>query len=156
MSFETDRVRFQFLRRSAWAVRASCGWLLLLTGFGPACAKVGDPLPPEPQPPPTTQSLRTETAGGRTVLLFKLPADDVQWVEIHRQCGSRNPADRLALLARLAWTELRESGEAEVFSWEDRAAGLVNCRYALRFVNERGLRSEFSNVATSSSLPAVP
>ncbi len=153
MNFEIGRV--PDLKRSKSGLRALFGWVLLCGVFASACAKVGDPLPPVPQPPPTTQSLKVETVGGRALLLFRLPAEDVQWVEIHRQCDLRNPVDRLELLARISWTELRESGEAGVFSWEDRAAGSVNCRYALRFVNERGLRSEFSNLATPA-MPAMP
>lgn len=127
---------------------------VLFIGLGIAgCAKVGDPLPPAPQPPPTTQSLRAEAVGGRTVLQFRIPSQDVQWIEIHRQCDFRTPVERMELLARLSWAELQESDESGVFSWEDRQAKSSDCRYALRFVDERGLRSELSNLAVSGKTP---
>ncbi len=138
-------------RDAARAVRAFARVLgpVVVACAAVGCAKVGDPLPPIPQYPSTIGDLRAARAPSGVELFFSVPSTDTRWIEIHRQCDPKTAGDRIQLIARLALDELRDSGQPGVFAWEDRAAdSRRDCRYALRFVNERGLQSEFSNFAS--------
>ncbi len=121
--------------------------MLALPGLG-GCAKVGDPLPPVVQLPSTIQDLRAARAPDGVQLFFGIPSNQVRWIEIYRQCDAKTAGDRVNLIARLGWEDLRDSGQPGVFEWDDRDGSVgTKCRYALRFVNERGLQSDFSNFA---------
>ncbi len=122
--------------------------VLLATVMGAGCAKVGDPLPPVVQLPQTIHDLRAGRAPDAVHLFFGIPSNHVRWIEIYRQCDAKTAGDRVNLIARLGWEDLRDSGQPGVFTWDDRDDSVgPNCRYALRFVNDRGLQSEFSNFA---------
>ena len=118
--------------------------LLLLSG----CAKLGDPLPPTVQPPPTINDLEVQREGSIARVRFRVPFQS-EWIELFRQCDPRTALDRLQLIVRLAPDELIEADRVDHFQYEDRTlpADAQACRYTLRFVDNRGQRSDFSNFA---------
>jgi hypothetical protein len=118
--------------------------LTLLVG----CGKTGDPLPAQVQLPPTIDDLQVQRLGPNARVLFRVPVGS-QWIEIHRQCDPRTALDRIQLIVRLAPDELIESDRVEHFQYQDSGvpAGAQSCRYALRFVDNRGQNSDFSNFA---------
>ncbi len=112
----------------------------------PGCGKVDDPLPAQIQLPRTVQDLEVQTAGARNRLLFTVPRR-IEWIEIYRQCDPKTAGDRINLLARVDSDELQEADQPGRYAWVDLDRGVGTCRYAVRFVDSTGLRSEFSNFA---------
>jgi hypothetical protein len=130
---------------------AILGMLLL-----PCCAKVGDPVPPQPRVPAATTDLRLQQVGPEVLLTFPRPAADVREIELVRRCGAPVEAghamDFVARLERQEW-EPEEPGR---FMVRDRLP-VPGCQYALRFVDPRGRLSPFSNfVHASIIVPARP
>ena len=137
------------LRRLAPPVPAA--WLLCCLAALSGCGKVGDPLPPAIPRPRTISDLRVEHRGQSARLVFALPGQDVQLVEIYRMCPPLVVEERSDLIARLGQDELVEFPEASRFVFEDRdSKAAARCRYALRFVDRHGFPSEFSNFAPDS------
>ncbi len=120
--------------------------LLILALLGAsACAKVGDPLPPVVQPPPTIADLHLVERPGQIQVLFSLPPINLEWVEIFRECGPSGPQERLRLVARQAWDELSESPTEPGFFVHTQSRQAQPCRYAVRFIDTQGRVSDFSN-----------
>lgn len=134
--------------------RVPPGLLTLFLAMLPAavgCAKMGEPLPPTVVLPDTIRDLEVAQVGRDIQLTFGLPAEDVEWVEIYRQCDPRTPLDRIELIARLGAAELFQSRlHPGRFDYRDRHPERTDCRYALRFVDVRNRRSQFSNFAQLS------
>jgi hypothetical protein len=126
--------------------------LLLL----PSCAKVAEPVAPEPRIPPTTTEVRLQQEGPGVLLTFPEPAQDIQAIEIFRRCGTPVEAghamDLVARVERQQW----EPAEPGQFLVRDRLPAL-GCLYALRFVDRRGRSSPLSNfVRAPTIVPAKP
>ncbi len=120
--------------------------ILLLFLILPACGKVAPPLPPQPAPHATIQDLAVDASGARNRLTFSVPAR-TEWVEVYRQCNPLTSGDRINLAVRLSPDELPPAETRGRFIWQDPKRDVTGCRYALRFVDTTGLRSEFSNFA---------
>ena len=113
-------------------------------------------MPPTVVLPATIQDLEVAQVGRDIQLTFGLPAEDVEWVEIYRQCDPRTPLDRIELIARLGAAELFPSRlRPGRFDYRDRHPQRTDCRYALRFVDVRNRRSQFSNFAQLSDSAGV-
>ncbi len=110
-----------------------------------ACGKMGDPVPANVILPPTVQDLAVEEVAGRSRLTFTLPRQ-VEWVEIYRQCDTQVATPRFNLIAQVNPDELDEAAAAGRYAWLD-LQRTAACRYALKFVDFRGQRSEYSNFA---------
>ena len=111
-----------------------------------SCGKVGPPLPPVLVHPITIHDLGIEAGNRGPRLVFRLPSDDVEYVEVYRQCPPLVVAERSLLIARLSQGELSETPPANYFAFEDGdRAAKPGCRYALRFVDSNGFQSEYSN-----------
>lgn len=120
--------------------------LMLLAG---GCAKTGDPLPPRVQLPATINDLQVQREGTEALIRFRVPPGS-DWIEIYRQCDPRTETDRMQLIVRLGPDELVESNRMDSFLYRDASlpGSARDCRYALRFVDSRGLRSDYSNFAS--------
>jgi len=117
-----------------------------------ACAKVADPLPPLVVPPDTAADVETVQLAGHLQIVFSLPPQKIQWVELYRQCGNPPLSPESAeLLTRTEVEEIpRYQDESRGFL-EDQPRTDQNCSYWLRFVDGRNLSSPFSNAAAASS-----
>lgn len=126
-----------------------CGlWLI-------GCAKVADPLPPLVVPPDAISDVETVRVADRLQIVFSLPPQKIQWVELYRQCG--NPPLSPENAEMLGRTEVEEIplylGENRFFL-EDQPGTNRVCSYWLQSIDGRGLRSPFSTPpATSSPTP---
>ena len=100
------------------------------------------------QLPPTINDLQVERQGSQGVVHFRVPPGS-DWIEIYRQCDPRTETDRIELLIRLGPDELVEGRSLDSFIHRDSSlpGSAQQCRYAVRFVDSRGLRSDFSNFA---------
>lgn len=128
-------------------------WLVMLPA-AVGCAKMGEPLPPTVVLPATIRDLEVAQVGRDLQLTFGLPAEDIEWVEIYRQCDPRTPLDRIDLIARLGAAELFESRlRPGRFDYRDRNPQRSDCRYTLRFIDVRNRRSQFSNFAQVGDSP---
>ena len=118
----------------------------LVIGLLLSCGKVGPPLPPVVIYPDTINDLRVEAGNRGPRLVFRLPSNDVETVEVYRQCSPLVVEERSLLIARLFQDELVEARQVNQFAFEDGdPAGRAGCRYALKFVDSTGFRSEYSN-----------
>jgi len=117
-----------------------------------ACAKVGDPLPPLVVPPDAISDVETVRRTDHLQIVFSLPPQKIQWVELYRTCGTSplSPEDA-TMLGRTAVDEipLYQSGDRRFL--EDQPGTNQVCSYWLQFVNSGGLRSPFSNPAGTFS-----
>ncbi len=103
-------------------------------------------MPPVVVLPDTINDLRIEAGNRGPRLLFQLPSDEVEYVEVYRQCPPLVVEDRSLLIARLFQDELVEARQVNQFAFEDGdPAVAAGCRYALRFVDSTGFQSEYSN-----------
>ena len=133
-------------------------WLTVLGCLLTACAKIGDPLPPQTILPDTVSDLRVIQVGDRFQLMFSLPTSQVREVEIYRLCDSQlafeEQAELLVGMAPDRLTPYRDTGQ---FLHQDRLEVNQSCRYGIRFVSRRGGRSPFSNLVQSQPIyPAQP
>jgi hypothetical protein len=111
-----------------------------------SCGKVGPPLPPVVVYPDTINDLRIEAGSRGPRLVFQLPSNEVEYVEVYRQCPPLVVEERSLLIARLFQDELVEARQVNQFVFEDGdPAVAAGCRYALRFVDSTGFQSEYSN-----------
>ncbi len=117
--------------------------------FLSACAKVADPRPPLDQQPGTVQDLRVVQMADQVRMIFSLPAGEIQWIEVYRQCErSSSAVGKIELIVRLPCNQLSSGRKQGEFFFEYRPPKPGHsCRYALRFVNGQGRRSELSNFA---------
>jgi hypothetical protein len=118
----------------------------------PSCAKVAEPVAPQPRIPPTTTEVRLQQEGSDVLLTFPEPAQDIQAIEIFRRCGTPMEAgsDLAGRREREQW-QLLEPGQYRV---RERLPE-PGCQYALRFVDRRGRSSPFSNFVHASSILAA-
>ncbi len=109
-------------------------WLLLLA----ACAKVGDPVPPEARPAePAADLVITQRGSDLLVLEFTLPAD-ARDVEVLRGCGSEPPT---ALLSLRSGGLQAVEGSPRRRRLELAAQPAQPCHYAVRVLDPRYGRS---------------
>ena len=128
-------------------------WLSVLGCLFAACAKIGDPLPPQTILPDTVSDLRVIQVGDRFQLMFSLPNSDVREVEIYRLCESQLTFEEQAeLLVGIAPDRLAPYRDTGQFLHLDRPKVHQSCRYGLRFVSRRGGRSPFSNLVQSQPI----
>ncbi|MEE8349728.1 MAG: hypothetical protein V3R94_09170 [Acidobacteriota bacterium] len=88
----------------------------------------------------------------RIRIVFSLPPQKIQWVELYRLCG--NPPFRpenAGLLTRTEVGELPTYQDNARFFLEDQPVFNQSCSYWLRFVDGKGLSSHFSNPAATLS-----
>ncbi len=118
----------------------------LAIGLLLSCGKVGAPLPPGVVYPDTINNLRVEAGNRGPRLVFRLPSNDVEYVEVYRQCPPLVVEERSLLIARLFQDELVEARQVNQFVFEDGDQTVrAGCRYALKFVDSTGFQSEYSN-----------
>lgn len=120
-----------------------------------SCAKVGDPLPPPVQVPPTPTGVRLIQEGGRRVhLTLDLPSADIAQIELYRACGAEGFGAPLATIAIDQATRLPD-GSLQVT--DPQPLQSFPCRYALRLLDSRRDRSGWSEIAqTSQQVPSLP
>lgn len=108
--------------------------------------------------PATIQDLQVSRVADRVQVRFSLPSGDIESIEIYRQCDPRNPKGGIHLLAALGRGQLKVTRDPTHFLYQDRIGSrTMPCRYAVRFLNRQGTRSEFSNFAETVTLvPAAP
>ena len=96
--------------------------------------------------PDTINDLRVEAGNRGPRLVFRLPSNDVEYVEVYRQCSPLVVEERSLLIARLFQDELVEARQVNQFAFEDGDPAVrAGCRYALKFVDSTGFPSEYSN-----------
>ena len=130
--------------------------LILLTGqvAGPGCAKVGDPLPPLSQPPPTIRTLELVQVDDRIRLHFPLAFRETDQVRIHRVCPGEDTSlePEMTLYTR----QLRRRDDGAGYRVEmDSTRGGDACGFFLRFVDPDGRVSSPSNLVRASSAKAA-
>lgn len=134
------------------AVSVVCCLCLLLG----ACAKVGDPLPPLVLFPGTVTDLTVAQVGDHFQIVFSLPPQEIEWVEIYRRCGEDlSLTEQAEALTRLEENKLSRYREEGKFVFEDHPGWSQTCRYGLRFGNRQGRRSPFSNFVETVSIPSA-
>ena len=134
------RLRLQ-VRSTGLLSVVCCLWFL-------GCAKVADPLPPLVIPPETVSNVETVRVADRQQIIFSLPPQKIQRVELYRQCG--NPPfspENATLLGRTEVEDLPRYPNGSRFFLEDQPDRNQTCSYWLRFVDGRSLSSPFSNSA---------
>lgn len=134
----------------------SCLWLAVLP---PACAKVGDPLPPLATVPATTQDLQLLQIADRVRLSFSLPGSDIETVEVYRaRAGIDGPHSEAQLITKIQARDLRRQSQDGKCVYEDRPdVGGQKWHYAVRFLGPKRRRSALSNsVHTETMAPALP
>ena len=121
---------------------------------GPGCAKVGDPLPPLSQPPPTIRSLKLVQVDDRAQLHFPLASQDVIQVQIYRQCpGGKASTEPEMLLDR---GQLRRRNDGSEYLVERKLPDDEDpCGYYLRFLDSDDRLSPPSNLVRASSVKAA-
>lgn len=131
-----------------------CGWLVALTFFA-ACGKVGNPLPPIVQVPPTVDTMDVVQQGAAAILIvFPLPPSSVREVSIFRRCvpPDDNP---LKEILQVGVPDLHAIPGSDRFAVSDPSPRLdVPCTYAVQFRNQHGRRSPMSNEVTTQPGPA--
>ena len=128
-------------------------FMVLLLG---ACAKVGDPLPPLVLYPGTVTDLTVAQVGDHFQIVFSLPQQEIEWVEIYRSCGEDlSLTEQAEAMARLEGNKLSRYHEEGKFVFEDHRGWIQACRYGLRFGNQQGRRSPFSNFVETVSIPSA-
>ncbi len=149
--FEVARV--SPVRRSAGQrVRIFCLSCLLLA----SCAKVGDPLPPLVRHPETVDDLRVVQVGDQVQIVFSLPPEEIERVEVYRQCGiDPSLTEEAEATARLQRDQLSPYHEGNEFVFEDNPGLNQTCIYGLRFANSQNRRSPFSNFVQTIPLPSA-
>ena len=130
--------------------------LILLTGqmAGPGCAKVGDPLPPLSQPPPTIRNLKLVQVDDQVQLHFLLPSPETDQIQIHRACPGEDTALEPVLTLYRRQLGRRDDGAGYRVELELPQDG-VQCGYFLRFGDLDGLMSPPSNLVRASSVKAA-
>lgn len=120
----------------------------------PGCAKVGDPLPPLSDPPPTIRSLKLIQVDDRAQLHFPLASQEVVQVQIYRDCpGVEGPLEPDMVLGR---SQLRRPDAAAEFLVERQLPQDGDpCGYYLRFLDSDGRQSPPSNRVRASSVKAA-
>jgi len=108
---------------------------------------VGDPLPPVIEKPATIQDLDAARRGNQGVIIFSLPQGPVEWVEIYRHCNPLALPGRFQLITRIAEDEFVSAERPGSFRY---VVGDRNdsCRYLVRFVDNRGQKSDSSNIVS--------
>ena len=129
----------------------SCFCLLLAS-----CAKVGDPLPPLVRHPETVTDLKVVQVGEQVQIVFSLPPEEIERVEIYRQCGiSPSLTEETEVRARLQRNQLSLYHQENQFVFEDSPGLDQTCIYGLRFANSQNRRSPFSNFVETNPLPSA-
>ncbi len=130
--------------------------LISLIGLmaGPGCAKVGDPLPPLSQPPPTIRSLKLVQVDDRAQLYFPLASQDIVQVQVYRQCpGGEVSTEPEMLLDR---GQLRRRNDGAEFLVERKLPDDEDpCGYYLRFLDSDDRLSPPSNLVRASTVKAA-
>lgn len=121
---------------------------------GPGCAKVGDPLPPLSQPPPTIRNLELVQVDDRIRLHFPLAFRETDQVRIHRVCPGEDTAlePEMTLYTR----QLRRRDDGGGYRVEmDSTRGGDACGFFLRFVDPDGRISSPSNLVRAAAAKAA-
>lgn len=112
------------------------------------CGKVAAPLPPLVIVLDTVKDNTVEIVSvvDHLQIIFSLPSQNIQWVEMYRDCGNPTPdPDNVALLSRVEMGEIPRYQDGNRFFLEDHPGTSQICVYWLRFVDDEGFRSPFSN-----------
>lgn len=121
-----------------------------------SCAKVGDPLPPLVRHPETVTDVEGVQVGERVRLVFSLPPEEIERVEIYRQCGtSPSLTEETEATARLQRDQLSALSVANRFVFEDSPGMDQTCLYGLRFANRQDRLSPFSNFVQTIPFPSA-
>lgn len=127
---------------------------LIVQIAGPGCAKVGDPLPPLSQPPPTIRSLKLVQVADRIQLHFPLASRDVVQVQAYRQCPEGEASTEPEML--LDRGQLRRPNDVAEYLVERKLPDDEDpCGYYLRFLDSDGRLSPPSNLVRASSVKAA-
>ena len=121
---------------------------------GPGCAKVGDPLPPLSQPPPTIRNLKLVQVDDVVQLHFPLAFPETDQIRIHRVCPGKDTSlePHLTLYRR----QLRTGDDGAGYRVElELPEDGIPCGYFLRFLDLDGLISPPSNLVRASSVQAA-
>ena len=122
-----------------------------------SCAKVGEPLPPIVQNPPGIQNLQIEQTPATTRLIFSSPGSGVEWVEVYRHCNPQAPVGRFQVIGHIGQDQLIRHSVPGSFRFEDRSRDRNPlCRYAVRFVDRKGQKSDYSNIVSLEQPPPTP
>ena len=121
---------------------------------GPGCAKVGDPLPPRSQLPPTIRSLKLVQVDDRVQLHFPLAFPETDRIQIHRACPGEDPSMDPVLTLYRRQLRRRDDGDGYRVELELPQDG-VSCGYFLRFADLDGLVSLPSNLVRASPVKAA-
>ena len=121
-----------------------------------SCAKVGDPLPPLVRHPETVNDLKVVQVGDRVQIVFSLPPEEIERVEVYRQCGtSPSLTEEDEATAQLQRDQLSPYHEENRFVFEDSPGSNQTCIYGLQFANSQNRRSPFSNFVQTTPLPSA-
>ncbi|MCK5351045.1 hypothetical protein KAJ77_00620, partial [bacterium] len=121
-----------------------------------SCAKVGDPLPPLVRHPETVNDLKVVQVGDRVQIVFSLPPEEIEGVEVYRQCGaSPSLTEEDEATAHLQRNQLLPYHEENRFVFEDSPGSNQTCIYGLQFANRQNRRSPFSNFVQTTPLPSA-
>lgn len=80
-------------------------------------------------------------------LVFPVPGYRIEWVEVYKHCNPSAPVGRFQMVARVSQDELKAAADPGTFSFSEREADPV-CRYGIRYIDDRGQKSEFSNLVS--------
>ena len=113
-----------------------------------SCGKVAAPLPPLVIVADTVKDSTAEIVrvADHLQIIFSLPSQNIQWVEMYRDCSNPIPdPDNVALLSRVEIGEISRYQDGDRFFLEDHPGASQICVYWLRFVDNEGFRSPISD-----------
>jgi hypothetical protein len=121
-------------------LRTCRGSLLVTPLFLVTCAKVGDPLPPLVDFPDPVAIRLVQQARDQVEVLITSSLEDVEELEVYRECGASLPTEFSGSL--LASYKVESIGR-DVFVIQDPEPSFeVPCRYQVRVRNDQGRRSQ--------------
>lgn len=120
-----------------------------------SCAKVGDPLPPLVRIPGPVDVELVQQARSRIEVLISSPVDDIEEVELYRECGTSHSAEFSGtLLTQVKIEKLAKDTSADKLILEDPEPVFNEpCRYQVRVRNDQGRRSVSSATVETVLIP---
>ena len=133
-------------------------WLAVHVCLFNACAKVGDPVPPQASFPDTIYDLTAQQVGNQIQLIFSVPKNEFQQIEIYRLCDPKlDFEDHANLVENVTYKDLIPYQNADQFLYQGLLIADQACRYGLRLLDWQGNRSSFSKpVQFQPIYPAEP
>jgi len=133
-------------------------WLAVHVCLFTACAKVGDPVPPQVSFLDTIYDLTAQQVENQIQLIFSVPKNDFQQVEIYRICDPKlDFEDHANLVENVTYKNLIPYQNTDQFIYQSLLIADQACRYGLRLLDRQENRSSFSKLVQFQPIyPAEP